>query len=88
MHFYSCFLILLFIFGFLFCLVFVKFIDLIGIIKISNEVILRLTNPIYYMSVFTQINTDSNIFMAIKDTVNLILNFELLNSLKIGHLNL
>ena len=70
----------LFIIGFLFCLVFIKFIDLIGITKISNEVILRLTNPIYYMSVFTQINTDSNIFMIIKDTLNLILNF---NSIKI-----
>ena len=65
----------LILFGFLFCVVFLKFIDIIGIIKISNEVILRLTNPIYYMSVFTNINTDSNIFVTIKDTLNLILNF-------------
>ena len=69
----------LIIFGFLFCIGFLKFIDLIGIIKFSNEVILRLTNPIYYMSVFTAINTDSNIFIIVKDTVNLILNF---NSIK------
>ena len=66
-------------FGFFFCVVFIKFIDLIGIIKISNEIILRLTNPIYYMSVFTQINTDSNIFITIKDILNLILSFNSTN---------
>ena len=73
----------LFIFGFLLCVVFIKFIDLIGIIKISNEIILRLTNPIYYMSVFTPINTDSNIFVTIKDTLNLILNFNSINTFSI-----
>jgi len=73
------FTISLFIFGLLFCIGFLKFIDLIGIIKISNEVILRLTNPIYYMSVFTSINTDSNIFITIKDFLNLILSFNSTN---------
>ena len=73
----------LFIFGFLFCIGFLKFIDLIGIIKFSNEVILRLTNPIYYMSVFTAINTDSNIFIIVKDTLSLMLNFSSINAFSI-----
>ncbi len=69
----------LLIIGFLLCLVFIKFLELIGITKISNEVILRLTNPIYYMSVFTHINTDANINMIIKDTFNSIFNFNSMN---------
>ena len=66
----------LIIFGFLFCLVFLKFVGLIEIIKFSNANILRLTNPIYYMSVFTSINTDSNILMTVRDTFNLMLEFQ------------
>ena len=46
----------LFVLGVFFSLIFLKIIDVLNIIKLSNYVILRLTNPISYLIVFTDIH--------------------------------
>ena len=51
-------------------LLILKIIDIFNIIKLSNYVLLRLTNPIHYLTIFTNLDVNMNFVTKISEIFN------------------